>query len=235
MPFISVNELQIPYLLERSARVKRMRLEWAGHQARIIAPKRASNHEILAFLMSQKLWLGKQAAKSKAFSHPNLIVWPRSFQNDAFVPFMGTKLRICFDDWELNISRHKKNLRMNRSLDKKMEPLIIAWLKQEAHRIACHWGKKIGNKLELHPRSIKIKDQKSQWGSCGIHNDIHLNWRLICMPLPVFKYVIVHEYCHLKYRNHGKRFWALVAKIQPDFKAQEKWLRTYPSHMFLQK
>ena len=231
MPIITVNNRQIPYLLARSARVKRMRLEWGGLMARIIAPKSAANQDILDFLFSQKQWLGKQASKVKNRNPEGICQWPKKIKAHDFVPFWGTKLKVRVDPAASNLSRAKRELVVG-AIDHKIEIFIQNWLKQEALRLANHWGKQIGDKLGVHPRTIKIKDQKTRWGSCGIHNDIHLNWRLICMPLPVFKYVVVHEYCHLKYRNHGKRFWALVAKIQPDYKEQEKWLRTYASLMF---
>ncbi len=53
-------------------------------------------------------------------------------------------------------------------------------------------------KYQLYPRLVKIKTQKSRWGSCGIHNDIHINWLLIMAPPEVLEYVVVHELCHIK-------------------------------------
>ena len=39
------------------------------------------------------------------------------------------------------------------------------------------------------------------------------------------EYIIIHELCHTKEKNHSEKFWKLVAKNCPEYKACEKWLR----------
>jgi predicted metal-dependent hydrolase len=56
-------------------------------------------------------------------------------------------------------------------------------------------------------------NQKSRWGSCGIHNDIQMNALLIIAPPAVFEYVVVHELCHIQIRNHSPQFWATIYPI----------------------
>ncbi len=72
---------------------------------------------------------------------------------------------------------------------------------------------------------IRIKDQKTRWGSCSSKNNLNFSWRLIMAPERVLDYVVVHELCHLTHMNHGKEFWALVESVMPDYKDCKKWLR----------
>ena len=44
-------------------------------------------------------------------------------------------------------------------------------------------------------------------------------------PSEVIDYVVVHELCHRKELNHSPRFWAEVARVLPDYKRQERWLK----------
>ncbi|HZP12057.1 MAG TPA: SprT family zinc-dependent metalloprotease [Nevskiaceae bacterium] len=74
---------------------------------------------------------------------------------------------------------------------------------------------------------LRIADQKTLWGSCGRNGTISLSWRLALAPPEVFRYVVIHELAHLQHRNHGPRFWALVARQMPEFEAHRRWLREH--------
>lgn len=41
----------------------------------------------------------------------------------------------------------------------------------------------------------------------------------------VIDYLIVHELCHLKHKNHSRKFWNSVKAILPDYEKRKKWLR----------
>ena len=63
-----------------------------------------------------------------------------------------------------------------------------------------------------------------RWGSCNSQGDIRLHWRLILCPLPILDYVVVHELCHIKNKNHGPKFWAQVATMMADWQERRKAL-----------
>jgi len=73
---------------------------------------------------------------------------------------------------------------------------------------------------------IRIKDQKSCWGSCSGKKNLNFNWHLVLTPPEILDYVVVHELCHLRQMNHSRDFWREVERILPDYKARRKWLRT---------
>ena len=41
----------------------------------------------------------------------------------------------------------------------------------------------------------------------------------------VIDYVVLHEFCHLRYMNHSKDFWNMVGKFMPDYKDLKKELK----------
>ncbi|MEW5802103.1 MAG: SprT family zinc-dependent metalloprotease [bacterium] len=77
----------------------------------------------------------------------------------------------------------------------------------------------------VNPHTIRVRHQKCCWGSCTGKNALHFNWRLILSPLPVIDYVVVHELCHLRVKNHSPQFWSLVRSIVPDYQDRKAWLR----------
>lgn len=77
----------------------------------------------------------------------------------------------------------------------------------------------------LKPRSVKVKDQKSIWGSCTGRNDLLFNWRCTMGVLTSIDYVVVHEMSHMIQKDHSKKFWSIVEGILPDYKERQDWLK----------
>ncbi len=38
------------------------------------------------------------------------------------------------------------------------------------------------------------------------------------------EYIVLREYCHLKYKNHCKGFYEMIAKYEPDYEKYEEYL-----------
>jgi len=74
-------------------------------------------------------------------------------------------------------------------------------------------------------RSINLKYNHSNWGSCSRSGNVNLSTRLLFAPRSVQDYVILHELAHLVEMNHSDRFWALVSHYMPNYKDAEKWLK----------
>lgn len=55
-------------------------------------------------------------------------------------------------------------------------------------------------------------------GSCSRAGVIRLNPRLIQASRACITYVIIHELCHLREHNHGKRYYALLDRALPEWR-----------------
>lgn len=72
---------------------------------------------------------------------------------------------------------------------------------------------------------LRIRTMRARWGSCMPSKQrITLNTRLICYPEPCIEYVIVHEFCHFRYPNHSRQFYAFMAGFMPDWKERRALL-----------
>lgn len=81
-------------------------------------------------------------------------------------------------------------------------------------------------------RSVRINNAATRFGSCGYKDTLNFSWRLVMAPARVVDYVIIHELMHLKQKNHSHKFWAEVAKIIPNYKEDERWLKQN-GHLFV--
>jgi len=77
------------------------------------------------------------------------------------------------------------------------------------------------------PSAIKINNAMKRWGSCTSEKNLNFSWRLIMTERSCIDYVVVHELAHLIEMNHSPRFWAVVAKILPDYKERKQKLKDF--------
>ncbi|BES64226.1 M48 family metallopeptidase [Gottschalkiaceae bacterium SANA] len=82
-------------------------------------------------------------------------------------------------------------------------------------------------RLGVSVNQIRVKSQKTRWGSCSSKGNLNFNWHAIVMPIEVVDYLVVHECCHLLQMNHSKEFWNLVESICPNYKEERKWLKNH--------
>lgn len=99
------------------------------------------------------------------------------------------------------------------------------WYRKEAAMVFTEKAQEYARILGVHFQDIRIKDQKSRWGSCSSKGNLNFNWHLLMAPEPVCDYVIIHELCHLIHMNHSKDFWKQVEDICPQYRQYKRWLR----------
>ena len=79
--------------------------------------------------------------------------------------------------------------------------------------------------LGRHYSRLVLRDTRSRWGSCSASGSLMFSWRLVMAPPEVLDYVAAHEAAHLIEMNHSPAFWAVVARLMPDYAARRTWLR----------
>jgi predicted metal-dependent hydrolase len=101
----------------------------------------------------------------------------------------------------------------------------------ELREIALREGRRLldeeAARLGVRYTRLTVRDARTRWGSCGPDGSIMLSLRLTLAPPEVFRYVVIHELCHLRWRGHGPRFWALVERQMPGFEEHRRWLRRH--------
>lgn len=76
--------------------------------------------------------------------------------------------------------------------------------------------------LGFAPEEYEIKKMKTL-GKCE-ENKITINPELVMYNRDVIDYVVLHQYCHLKHKNHTKAFFKMLEKYLPNYKKCEEIL-----------
>lgn len=72
------------------------------------------------------------------------------------------------------------------------------------------------------PEEFEIKDMKV-FGKYE-DNKIMINPQIVKYGRKIIDYVVLHQYCHLKYKTHCKAFYDLLKKYEPDYKYYDELL-----------
>ncbi|MDP2229019.1 MAG: SprT family zinc-dependent metalloprotease [Moraxellaceae bacterium] len=73
------------------------------------------------------------------------------------------------------------------------------------------------------PRLI-VRAMQSRWGSLSRTGSMTLNVNLVRAPRPCIEYVVTHELCHIKHRDHDARFFKLLGQVMPDWEQRKQRL-----------
>ena len=126
-------------------------------------------------------------------------------------------------DW---IARHVERQRQ-RMADAPPPPTEsdIAALKARARAVlpgkVAHWSAVMG----VVPTGLKITAARKRYGSCSGKNSLCFSCFLMLCPEEAVDLVVVHELCHIREKNHGPRFYALLEHYLPDYRERKKLLR----------
>lgn len=203
----------------------------------VVAPLRVSERKIHDFVTAQQDWI--VAATDKVIKNKLTVqkLAPETYKAGVMIPYQGDRKLLLLKRGQLKkaqVSLNQEGFTVTLPIDNNeinQHPLIrltlIEWMQNQAAKEVKRLVDIYAEKYNLYPRYVRIKTQKSRWGSCGIHNDINLNWLLILAPEKVMEYVVIHELCHIKERNHSADFWRLVEKHCPDYKKHRGWLKQH--------
>lgn len=76
--------------------------------------------------------------------------------------------------------------------------------------------------LGFAPEEYVVAKMENTLGKCIDAKTIIINPELMQYKREVIEYVVAHQFCHLKYKTHGKRFYDIIEKHIPNYKKYEK-------------
>jgi hypothetical protein len=130
--------------------------------------------------------------------------------------------RLIGNTISLQVSAHATEAQKSKSIKTLLSRVVAGDFLPEISNRVLDWNDRT---FRQPIKSINLKYNHSNWGSCSAHGNVNLSTRLLFAPDDVQDYVILHELAHLVELNHSDRFWALVQRYMPDYLEKEKWLK----------
>ena len=75
--------------------------------------------------------------------------------------------------------------------------------------------------LGFAPEDYEIRKMSEELGRCE-ENKITINPEIVKYDREIIDYIVLHEYCHLKYKSHCKSYIKMLEKYEPNYKKYER-------------
>lgn len=116
---------------------------------------------------------------------------------------------------KISLPNRYKKLQNDKILDLAIEKMYEQIAKVEIERAMEETRILLG----FAPEEFEIKDIDSL-GKCA-NKKITINPNVVMYSRKVIDYIVLHQYCHLKYKSHTKGFYKLLETYMPDYKKYE--------------
>ena len=195
-------------------------------KVRVSAPNNLSDESIIMFVKTKLGWIKKQQEKFE--------LQPRQSEREYV---SGETLYVWGHQYFLQVEHNQKKNSLvlvgnkailsvrKESTVKQREKFVNEWyrslLKTEVEKYLPKWEAITG----LYCDSWQSKYMITKWGTCNTSTrKIWLNLQLAKKPIECLEYVILHELAHLKVKNHGPDFVAILDLHMPYWRECKKML-----------
>ncbi len=168
--------------------------------------------------MDYEIIYSKRKTLTLKATESGLVVYaPRGLKRERIEEFVGKH-----EEWA---KRRLDEVRREEAFWSSMTEKQIKELRELARHTLAKKTEWYSNVMGLSYGRITITGAKGRFGSCSSRGNISYSYRLMAYPDRAVDYVVVHELCHLVHMNHSKEFYALLAKILPDYKERRALLK----------
>lgn len=236
LPLWDADRSEHSWSVRQSARARRLSVRVFRHGGvEIVVPPRTSAQRVSAFVSEHREWIERQRRRSAPAVH-----WP--------LPPAALNLSALGEHWRCISGGGAGRVRVRELMSQELQLLgaiddleqlrraLMTWLAQRAYQCFDAPLRVLGAQMGVEPGRLQVRCQRTRWGSCSRRGTISLNVCLLFQTPEVLRYLMIHELAHLRHMNHSARFWADVARQEPDWRMLDRELlqgwRRVPSWMF---
>jgi hypothetical protein len=189
-----------------------------------------SPEKVDAVVESKRMWIYKNLAEWRDLNAAAVV---REWVNGESFLYLGRSYRLSLvSDQDVDLKLLEGRFCLKRSLidasgheaaKRAFEEFYVAKGESRICQRLDFFAPKVGVK----PIGLKVKDIGYRWASCTKSNMLQFNWKCMMAPAKIIDYMVVHELCHIRHRNHDDAFWNEVDKVMPDYHERKMWLKKH--------
>ena len=185
------------------------------------APWYFTSNKIQQVVQEKKNWiLSKMQEYEKELSNMQSVkIFGKNYDvnikyQNAQIPELNLKENYTI---EVVLPNKYKKIETKKILKISIEKMYEQIAKNEIENIMEKTRKQLG----IAPEEYEVIKMDKILGKCD-NNKILINPKLMQYKREIIEYVVAHEFCHLKYKSHGKRFYQIIEKNFPQYRNYEQ-------------
>lgn len=219
----------LPLTIKKNPRAKRVLVKLVpGRGLEVVVPKRFDVSQVPEILDEKRGWIDRTRARMEADGTdlsgrlPDLpeTIHFQAADREYEVHYLDRPGRI-------SITENASRLMVRGSMDD--QAAILEGLRKfsvrKARETLLPRLDAMSDRLGMAYSAMRVRRQKTRWGSCSGKGTISLNAKLLFLPVELVDHLLLHELCHTRHLNHSGKYWKLVAKYAPDFVRLEDELK----------
>ena len=222
---LGLDEAPAAWHIRRSQKARRLSVRvYPGGRVEVVVPRGVGARLVQYFVVDHRDWIARKVDEMRAFAAASSNALPSAIDlaaiNEAWTVRRAWGAQctlIAGVGSELSLAAAPGS-------ERKGFGLLQTWLRARARLTLEPWIGRLAREIGIDFARIEIRRQRTRWGSCSRSGVVSLNACLLFQRPEVVRYLLVHELCHREQMNHSQRFWALVARHEPQFRALDREL-----------
>lgn len=192
-------------------------------------PHRADSERVDAFLRRKWFWLEKQLSFFRKYQRKT---YQKEYLSGEGFLYLGKQYKLLVkraSEDGVSMTKGLLLVHTTRSVQdgRYTRRLVDEWYKNRIEQVFSDRYEEMKLKFDYKtmPR-LAIREMQKRWGSFLDGDIIVLNPKLIHSSKDCIDYVIVHELCHMRYKNHDKNFYKFLKRKYPKWEKVKDKLET---------
>lgn len=198
-------------------------------------PCSIENERVESFLKKKWFWLGKQLSFFRKYQRRT---YRKEYVSGEGFLYLGKQYKLLVkkaEEDKVSVTKRLLTVRTTRGvLDGKYTRILLnEWYDKKTHQIFHDRYDQMKSRFEYKTMpELAIREMQKRWGSFLCKGTIILNPKLIHTSRDCIDYVIAHELCHVRYKNHDKNFYKLLKTQYPKWEKTKDKLEIIGVHTY---
>jgi len=194
------------------------------------APEWADDEQVAGIVESRHYWIFQGLAEWRVLNATRVL---REYKSGEGFLYLGRAYRLLLvsdQDEALQLRSGRFTLRRDvvehgeiAAARTAFRDYYIARGRERLRGRVAYFAPKVG----VSPVGLDVRELGTRWASCTAAGQLAFHWKCMMAPPTIIDYVVVHELCHLRQRDHRDAFWNEIDKVLPDYRERKEWLRRH--------